>query len=423
VNLMPIAFGLAALLCLQHRPKHGDLLACLLLIAAVASHSDGLAFLVGAAVMLALQSGRRALGRSWVVWIPALLYVTWLAWYRLATTATTQQVVHGDNFGSIPSTIVAAAATGLSAISGLFGSAESTSFNLDAGYMLLGLLVVGVAWWVSSGRPLRREFWVALALGLAFWALLGTVVTAERPATASRYIYPSAVFLLLIILALVGRVRMTRRVAWVTAGLLLVALVPNVVALNDQASKIRDLAAVERADLGAVELLRDEVPPDSIPDLVRGARIIRVGGPGFRFPAITYFNGVLRYGSPATSPPALATAAEPQRRAVDEVLLKGHDLTLSNAPGRVAAARDCRPASGQSANGARTLVVPDAGLVIFRPHGSRSGLDLEARRFATAFQRLDVPHGSGALVLRPGSSQEVRSWQVRISGGTVCQPG
>jgi hypothetical protein len=172
-----------------------------------------------------------------------------------------------------------------------------------------------------------------------------------------------------------------------------------------------------------VELLRDEVPPDSIPDLVRGARIIRVGGPGFRFPAITYFNGVLRYGSPATSPPALATAAEPQRRAVDEVLLKGHDLTLSNAPGRVAAARDCRPASGQSANGARTLVVPDAGLVIFRPHGSRSGLDLEARRFATAFQRLDVPHGSGALVLRPGSSQEVRSWQVRISGGTVCQPG
>ena len=420
VNLMPIAFGLAALLCLVRPPKHGDLFACLLLIAAVASHSDGLAFLVGAAVLLVFQSGRRVWGRSWIVWIPALLYVIWLAWYRLEPTSTTQQVVHANNFGSIPSTIVAAAATGLSAISGLFGSAESTSFNLDAGYMLLGLLVVAVAWWVGSGRPLRREFWVALALGLAFWALLGTVVTAERPATASRYIYPSAVFLLLIILALVGRLRMTRRVAWVTAGVLLVGLVPNVIALNDQARKIRDLAAVERADLGAVELLRKEVPLASIPDLVRGARIIRVGGPGFRFPPITYFNGVLRYGSPAARPQALANAAEPQRRAVDEVLLRGDDLTLSNASGGAPAASDCRRAFGPSASGGRTFVVPDSGLAI-RPRRSRSRLHVEARRFATAFQRIDVPSGSGTLVLRPGSSQEVRSWQARVSGGTVCQ--
>ena len=246
------------------------------------------------------------------------------------------------------------------------------------------------------------------------------MVTAERPATASRYIYPSAVFLLLIILALVGRVRMTRRVAWVTAGVLLVGLVPNVIALNDQARKIRDLATVERADLGAVELLRKEVPLASIPDLVRGARIIRVGGPGFRFPPITYFNGVLRYGSPAARPQALANAAEPQRRAVDEVLLRGDDLTLSNASGGAPAASDCRRAFGPSASGGRTFVVPDSGLAI-RPHGSRSRLHVEARRFATAFQPIDVPSGSGTLVLRPGSSQEVRSWQARVSGGTVCQ--
>jgi hypothetical protein len=421
VNLMPIAFGLAALLCLQLRPKRGDLFACLLLIAAVASHSDGLAFLVGAAVMLVLQSGRRALGRSWVVWVPAAVYLTWLAWYRVAETSTTQQVVHAHNFGSIPSTIVAAAATGLSAISGLFGSAESTSFNLDAGYMVLGLLVVFVAWWVLSGRPLRREFWVALALGLAFWALLGTVVTAERPATASRYIYPSAIFLLLIILALVGRPRMTPRIAWVTAGVLLVALVPNVIALNDEARKVRDLATVERAQLGAVELLRDEVPPASIPDLVRGARIIRVGGPGFRFPPITYFNAVLRYGSPAASPQALASGGEAQRHAVDEVLLKGDDLTLSNTPGRPAAAGNCVSAIG-SGGGGREFAVSDTGLVIL-PHGSRSELRVAARRFGASFQLLSIPNGSGPLVLTPGASQAVRPWVARISGARVCRPG
>ena len=419
VNLMPIAFGLGALLCLQLRPKRGDLFACLLLIAAVGSHSDGLAFLVGAAVMLVLQSGRRAWGRSWVVWIPAALYLIWLAWYRLAETSTTQQVVHASNFGSIPSTIVAAAATGLSAISGLFGSAESTSFNLDAGYMVLGLLTVAGVWWVGTGRPVRRELWVAAALGLAFWVLLGTVVTAERPATASRYIYPSAVFLLLMILALVGRVRMTSRIAWVTAGVLLVALVPNVVALNDQARKIRDLATTERAELGAIELLRDEVPPASIPHLVRGARIIRVGGPGFRFPPITYFNGVLRYGSPAASPQALASGGEAPRHAVDDVLLRGDDLTLSNTSGGTAAAGNCTSGVG-SGGGGRQVVVPDTGLVLV-PQGSRSELHVAARRFSSSFQPLSIPKGSGPLVLRPGASQEVRPWVAQISGARVCR--
>jgi hypothetical protein len=274
---------------------------------------------------------------------------------------------------------------------------------------------------VARGRPVRRELWVALALGLAFWALLGTVVTAERPATASRYIYPSAVFLFLIILALIGRVRMTSRLAWVTAGVLLVGLVPNVIALNDQARKIRDLATIERAELGAVELLRDEVPPSSIPDLVRGARIIRVGGPGFRFPPITYFNGVLRYGSPAASPQALASGGELQRHAVDDVLLRGDDLTLSDASGSAVPDGNCVSADG-SGGGGREFLVPETGLVIL-PHGSRSELRVGARRFASSFQPLSIPNGSGPLALRPGASQEVRPWIARISGARVCDPG
>ncbi len=394
------------------------------MIASVASHSDGLAFLAGAAVMLGLQNGRRFWARSWVVAVPAVLYVAWLIWYRAAATSTTQEVVHIHNVGGIPSAIVGAAATGLSAISGLFGSPESAHgipFNLEAGYMLLGLLIVAAVWQLRSRRPVAREIWVALALGLTFWALLGLVVTAHRPPTASRYIYPSAVFLLLIILVFVGRVRATPWVIWGTAFALFLSLVPNVIALNDEGNKLRELARIERADLGAVDLLKDDgVPLDSIPELSRGARTVTVGGPGFRFSPLTYFNAVVRYGSPAAGPQQLASMPEEQREAADGVLLKGDDLTLSNAPaGLASASRRCRPAFGTEVERAEVFRVPTSGLLV-RPRESRSSLDVSARRFADSFHRLDVPAGSGPVLLKPAASQVVRPWLARISGGTVC---
>ncbi len=420
VNLMPIAFGLGALICLQRFRRPADPITCLLLIAAVASHSDGLAFLFGAAVMLVLQEGGRFWSRSWVVGVPAVLYAAWLIWYRAAATTTTQDVVHLHNFGAIPSTVVAAVATGLSAISGLFGSAESTAFNLEAGYLLLGLLIVASVW-LARRRPVRREIWVAVALGLAFWALLGTVVTPDRPATASRYIYPSAVFLLLIALVFVGRVRATPWVIWGTAVALLVSLVPNVIALNDEANKLREWARIERSDLGAVELLRDEgVPVESIPKLSRGARIVTVGGRGYQFSPLLYFNAVLRYGSPAATPQQLAAMPEQQRKAVDRILLKGGGLTLSNAPAGLAdASRRCRPAFGTEVGRAEVFRVPAPGLLI-RPLESRSRLDVSVRRFADSFHRMDVPDGSGPVLLKPAANPLVRPWLARIGRGTVC---
>jgi len=422
VILLPIAFGLAALVCLERFRGDGDPLTCLLLVAAVASHSDGLAFLAGAAVLLALQSGRRFVARIWVVLVPALLYLAWFVWYRLTASGTTPEVVHLGNLAEVPSTLAQACSAGLSAISGFFGTSgpgNGVPFNLEVGYLLLGLLVVGAIWRVRSGSPLPREIWVPLALALTFWALLGMVASAQRPPTISRYLYTSAVFLLLILLELAGSIRATPRVIWLTVGALLVSLVPNVINLNDQARQIRDFATVERADLGAVELLRDEVPVASIPDLVR-QRTIGVGGQGFRVPATTYFAAIDRYGSPAASPEEIASGAEAQKHAVDQVLLQGHDLTLSQPPaGRSGAGRNCRPATGAAETSGPSLRVPASGLEI-RPQRSRSGVTVLARRFGTSFQRLKVPAGLGPLILRPGRSQQVRPWLVRVGGASVC---
>ena len=281
--------------------------------------------------------------------------------------------------------------------------------------MLIGLLVIGVIWWVRSGAPVAREVWVPAALALTFWTLLGMVASSARTPTESRYIYPSAVFLLLILLEFVRVIRPTPRLVLFGVGALLVSLVPNAINLHEQARRIRTAAASERVEIGALELLRNEVPAASIPYLSRKGDVLVVGGNGFRISPPTYFAAFDRYGSPGASPAALATRGETQRQAADKVLLKGDDLTLSplSANGS-AAVQNCR-SPGQD----EALSVPPAGLEI-KPQGSRSDVTVAARRFATDFQKLSVPSGSGPLLLKPGRSQAVQPWLVQVSGARVC---
>jgi hypothetical protein len=429
VILLPIAFGLAALVCLERLPGEGDLLACLLLIAAVASQSVGLAFLVGATVVLAQQSGRATLARLWVVLSPAALYVAWFAWSRLWGPGVPDPV-QLDNLIQLPLWVVAVCAAGLAAISGLFGGSgfeagvqfghvQFEDVNLIAGSLLLGLLVIAAAWRVRSGPALAREVWVAIALALTFWALVGMVAGGARGPRASRYLYPSAVFLLLILLELVRGIRPHPRLVWLGAGAVLVSLVPNLVNLNEEARQIRDFASVERSQLGALELLRDEVPGASIPGLRLQSGLLGVDREG-PIAASTYFAAIDRYGSPADSPAAIAAADESQRRAFDAVLLEGNDLALSQlSPGRPARGQSCHPAFGPSVEPGRPFSVPPPGLEI-RPRKSRPQVTVLARRFASGLQRLSVPPGSGPLLLRAGTSQQVRPWLVLISGATVC---
>jgi hypothetical protein len=425
IILLPVAFGLAALLCLERSPGRGDLPACLLLIAAVASQSVGLAFVAGAAVVLVQQSGRAALRRIWVVLAPGVLYLAWFAWTRLSGPEIPDPV-QLDNLGELPVTVVELSAAGLAAISGLFGGSgfeggvlfeqvQPKEFRLAAGYLLLGFLAVAALWRVRGGTPLAREIWIALALALTFWVLVGMVTGGARGPRVSRYLYPSAVFLLLILLELLRGVRFRPRLIWIAAGALLISLVPNLINLNDEARQIRDFASYERSQLGALELLRDEVPAASVPALRldRGVLVVDRQGP---IPAPTYFAAVDRYGSPASSP-----ASDTRRRIFDRVLLEGNDLRLSELPrSSRARERECRRTSGPSVGFGRQFEVPPAGLEI-RPQRAGSELTVLARRFAGTFQPLAVPPEPGGLLLTPATSQLARPWVAMIRGATVCE--
>jgi hypothetical protein len=268
--------------------------------------------------------------------------------------------------------------------------------------------------------------WVPVAGALTFWVLLGT---AAREPQIARYLYVSAVFLLLILLELVRDIRPTSRLALLGVGAVVVSLVPNLINLHSEARELRKYARAERAELGALALLRREVPAASLPYLTRHDDVLDVGGQGFliahrerlldagtkgfHLPPAFYFAAVDRYGNPALSPQEIPSASETQRLSADEVLLENDDLTLSNA-GRSSGGRTCR-SKGLS----EPFGVPPSGLEI-RPRGSRKDVVVAARRFAADFQRLDVPGGSGPLVLRAGRSQDVRPWLVQVNGATVC---
>ena len=186
--------------------------------------------------------------------------------------------------------------------------------------------------------------------------------------------------------------------AWITIAAVVVSLIPNIINLNQQARQIRAFAATERASLGAYGLLHTEVP-DSVPNLVR-TRVLsvegqhfRVGGhPGVQVAPARYFEMVHRYSSPGATPRLIASGTEAQRQTVDQILLRGKDLTLSNLPPGSASAHGCRPARRPDRRNGSSFRPPAWSC---RPRGSRSNVSVAARRFATGFQELTVPPDLG----------------------------
>jgi len=406
VVLLPMAFGLAALVCITRLRSAGDPLTCLLLIMAIASLSDGLAFLAGVAAMLVLQSGRRAPKRSWVVIVPVLLYAVWYVW---AHQNGVPSQAHVRNLEQVPAQMLNSAAAGLAAVTGFLGGTfdpQAGNSELAPGYLLLGLAVVAVGVrWREGARP-AREIWLPLATAIAFWALLALVIDPVRPATSSRYLYPSAAFLLLIGLELVRGIRVTRPGALLVVALLAVSMIPNVVELNRQAKAIRSPVTGERVELGALELLATEVPGRTLPSLAPTNGIISVAPSGL-WSGADYVSAVDRFGSPAISSEQIAAMGGLAGVAADQILLSGGDLTATSF----------HASGGSCAVAAGPVPVPSGGLVVIADPGRTATVG--ARRFGPSFQPLKPT--PGAVVVRPAAATAGPPWIVQVDGATVCR--
>jgi len=386
-----LAAGLAAILCLQHETRRGDLAACLLLAVSAAMIEVGLAFIVGAALLIAMTPERWR--RAWIVVAPLVLYAIWWIWSAKFGQGETEL----SNVTAAPKTFFDSIAVSLGALTGTnpiladsFGS-EVTRLGRVLAVVGLIALVVRIAL-----RDLPRTIWVWLITAVTYWTLLAI---ADRSPQSTRYLLVSAV-LVLLVAADCFRRPLSNRAGAILVVLALLPLPANVDALftgKDQ-NVLRTDIAKSRAEFAMLELAGERVDPGYM--VSADPRVADLGGGLYLgIPAGAYLDSAEENGSIAFSLEELRRQPEEIRMIADAALVGAIPVELesSNAPGAAETCRTTKPRGGLP------VVVPlSGGLNHVRVAGSGTPL-IGLRRFATAGPGVPIaklqPGGWAALRL------------------------
>jgi hypothetical protein len=396
-----LAAGLAAILCLQREDRRADLPACLLLALSAAMIEVGLAFLVGAALLIALDRDR--LRRAWIVIAPLVLYAAWWVWSARFDQGETEL----SNIVDAPKTAFDSIAVSLGALTGT-NSPIPASFGTDLTTLGKVLAIIGlVALVVRIARGgLPRTIWVWLAVAGTYWALLAI---AARSPQSTRYLLVSAVLVLLIAADCFRRPLSNR----VGAALVVVALLPlpaNIDAMmtGKDENVLRTDIAKTRAELAMVELAGRRVDPAYV--VSADPRVAELGGGLYLgIPAGAILDAAEQNGSIAYSLDELAEQPEEIRAIADAALVGAIPVELepSHSPGAGLTCRTTKP------RGKRPAVVPlGTGFNLVRVSGPGTPL-IGVRRFATSGPGVPIarlrPGGWAALKLPQDGEKD---WQL-----------
>ena len=378
--------GLGTLLALERRDLRGDLAAMVLLAVSLASHPVGISFAAAATVMIVLRSreGWRAL---WVVAVPGALFAVWWLFLRPPTTPSLVPNRASDVFPFVRDSWASVTA----AVTGLFGVLDDAAFHEPlawiAAALLLVLIAVGVAW---SWRRLPPIFWAALVGLLVLMATTrlspgGFLRVPDEP----RYLYPEAFYLLILLGALAGTVRLRGWPLWLASGILLISLWPNIDRLIDSGRGARETFDGYRAEWSAVEIAGPNAQPGYRPDFLSPT-------------AAEYLTAVRAYGRGGYSVSQLASRPNDTRRLADSALVRALGIRLVPAAGPKPAAQRCATA-GRGGSSAAPL--PASGVWI--GPGPLASASFYLGRFADQpSARLTPPATPGPAVLRvpPGTA-------------------
>jgi hypothetical protein len=307
--LLSLAAGAAALACLTAGEER-DRLAAALLVVSLASSSPSLAMCAGAfAYLLATRAPTR---RYWVVLGPLALYAVWYLGYGT-------QGLDISNIPKAPEYLVQIASTGFGALVGLAGPARADGF----GAALLVVAVGALALRVWRGRSFPPLAIAGIVGAVTFWTLAALTRAQTDNATSVRYIYPSAVFILIALGGQLGWSRLTaRRAALLACALLLVGL--------------GDLNVLHRNVRGRTRL------DDQVRVVLGAAGMIgRAGDPAFRpnppfVPYLRlgpYLSAVHQLGSPGFAPAQIEAQTPSNRLLADQTILTGEQIGVWLAPG------------------------------------------------------------------------------------------
>lgn len=407
-TLAAIAFGLGAFLALEREDRRGDVLACALLIASIATIEVGIALLVGIAVLVALRPDR--LRRAWIFVLPAALYAAWWIWAR--KFHQDQSALSLDNIDLIPKTVFYSAAAVLGSLTGTNPVIPATYITAVTwfGKALAVLAALAVAVRLAR-REIPHALWAWLAVVLFYWVTMGA---AARPAEGSRYVFFGAVGVLLVAaMALQGRVGKRLSIGVVVVALL--ALPANIAQLRSgsDADTLHHDAGVSRAEFAMLELAGNRVDPEYIASA--DPNVANVGGGLFiPIPAGAYLRSVQRNGSPAFTLDELREQPEELRKIADITLADAYRLepiAIEKPP----ATQRCRvvtPAPGETA--ADFPLRP--GTTLYRPAGNRP-VTIGLRRFADEQSGVleEVPRGAWRSIEIPRDSAP-EPWRAIVDG-------
>jgi hypothetical protein len=402
--------GLAALLVLEDEERHRDLLACALLVAAMAFSSLGIPFAVAAGVEILLGRRERGLRRLYVVAVPLLLYGAWyLGWGHEAPNQ-----LSADNVLDSPVYVGEGIVASLDALLALGTIADETVGRSKWGLPLLLVLLALVVYGQFRRPGLPRGLWPVLAAAATFWFLAAFNAVQGREPYSSRYLYIGAFFFLLVAANLLKGVRFNRWGLTAAAALTAVVVGFNLVPLREGRDFFEKETVLTRADLGAIEIASRTVEPSFtlVPE-VSGSLFLGEVQAG------EYLQAAREYGSPAYSPGELATAPEEGR--------KQADLVLANAlPLGIETGLPPRPASGRCV-GARGdeegLPLAPGVTTIHLPDGAEGAVRL--RRFSSGEYPLraeELPGGTTARLFIPRDRSQ-RPWRLQVEpaqGSRVC---
>jgi hypothetical protein len=370
-NTWSLAAGIGALIALDRSYRFGDVAACTLLVVSLAFISFGLAFAVGAFVLI-LFSPRRW-QRLWIVAVPILLYLAWYAWRQLsyAPEYGPQAGLRAENILPLPSYIAEQAAAVGGALSGLdydFVNPQDVAvFETHSAFGPLIALIAGAALVMRLRRgAVTPMLWATLA-ALAFgWVTLGLAADVDRTPTTVRYVYASAVLVFLVAAEAARGINLRSPGKAAILAIAAIAILGNVGRLREGAQYYRHFSTELRAQLTAIELARDRVDPAFAPATGPAAFHQIVAG--------EYLAAVDRVGSLAFSSGDIADQDEGTRASLDATSVGA--LRIAAVPARGVPTRDnCRElAPGETA--ATPIPVPGAIL------DSESSAQLGIRRFA-----------------------------------------
>ncbi|HEX8122382.1 MAG TPA: hypothetical protein VF549_14060 [Solirubrobacteraceae bacterium] len=376
--VVSVIAGLGAMLALERDDRRRDVLACALLIVALAGSVFGLPLAVGAAAALLARGAWWR--RLWVAALPVALYG---AWY-LAYDAGEQRTLH---------------------------------VGVGAAVLMAALAASG--WWLWRRGDVSPQL-AMLAVTLPAFAVV-TVVTHQRDGRfdSDRFWYPAAVLLVLLIAEAPRAVRLGRRT--LAAALVVAAAAAGVdaAALVDDGDERRAAAQVLVAELAAVEEAPARLPEGAAIDpRAPGLTVVR------------WQHTLAQLGRPDFPPSALASAPEPARFQADRLLLEAvrrSPLPRAPRPGLTAAVSGsaapllrrrgaCLVARESPAPVQARLQPPAYGLAV-RAAPDRP-LVVRLRRFAQAFGRPVATLGPGeGVVIAPPIGFSPVPWVASITGG------